>query len=165
MKRICNSMEKSPSWEADTHSASQEISRLLWNPKVHYRVRKIPSPVRIMSQMNPVHTFPPYFRKIHPNIILPSTPRSSEWSLPPKSFNQNIVGIYCISHACYMPHPFHPPWLDLNTMGWSVQVMKLLIVQSSPASCLFLPLSSAPVLKYPQSMFFPLCKRPNFTPL
>jgi hypothetical protein len=27
-------------------------------------------------QMSPVHNFPHYFRKIHPNIIFPSTPRS-----------------------------------------------------------------------------------------
>jgi hypothetical protein len=28
-------MEQSPSWEADSQSASQEIPCLLWNPKVH----------------------------------------------------------------------------------------------------------------------------------
>jgi hypothetical protein len=43
---------------------------------------------------------------------------------------------------------------------WSVQVMKLLIMQSSPASCHFLSLKSKyspqhPVLKHPQSVFFP----------
>jgi hypothetical protein len=31
-------MEQSRSWEANSHLASQEIQRLLWNPKVHYRV-------------------------------------------------------------------------------------------------------------------------------
>jgi len=30
-------VEQSPS-EADSHSSTQEIARLLWSPKVHYRV-------------------------------------------------------------------------------------------------------------------------------
>jgi len=30
-------MEQCPSW-ANSHSDNQEISSLLWNPKVHYRV-------------------------------------------------------------------------------------------------------------------------------
>jgi hypothetical protein len=33
-------MEQSPSWEADSHSASQDISRLLWNPKAYYHVQR-----------------------------------------------------------------------------------------------------------------------------
>jgi hypothetical protein len=37
-----------------------------------------PPLVPILNQMHPVHTFPPYFPKIHSNIILPSTPGSDK---------------------------------------------------------------------------------------
>jgi hypothetical protein len=77
-------MEQSPSWEANNnHSASQEILRLLWNPKVHNRVHNSPSLVPILSQINSAHTFPPYFPKIHSNIILPTTPILFSLNLPP----------------------------------------------------------------------------------
>jgi hypothetical protein len=47
---LTNPIEQNPSWEDNSHSASQEISNLPFNQKVHYHVHKS-SP----SQMNPVH--------------------------------------------------------------------------------------------------------------
>ena len=58
-------MEQSPSSEAKVFSASQEIPRILWNPKVHYRIHMSPPPVPTMSHIDQVHTPTFHFLKIH----------------------------------------------------------------------------------------------------
>jgi hypothetical protein len=66
-----SSMEQSPSREANSHSASQEIPRILLNLKVYYRVHNSLPLVPTLSQMNPVPTFPSYISKIHSQYYSP----------------------------------------------------------------------------------------------
>jgi hypothetical protein len=75
-------MEQSPSWEANWFAASQEILRILWKPKVNYRIHKYPPPASILNQFNPVHNPTSHFLKIRLNIILPSTPWFPQFSSP-----------------------------------------------------------------------------------
>ena len=73
------SMDQSPSWEANRFSASQEIPRILWNPKVHCRIHKCPRTVPILSHLDPVHTSTSYFLTIQLNIILHQRLRHSSF--------------------------------------------------------------------------------------
>ena len=84
-------MEQSPSGEADRFSATQEIPRILWNPKVHRNIQQpatCPYPQPYQSSRYPSS----HFQKIHLNILpstpgLPSGPFPSE---PRRKWEDNI---------------------------------------------------------------------------
>jgi len=50
-----DSMEQSPSLEADNGFAGQNMPILLWNPKVYYGVQNSPPLDPVLGQMNPAH--------------------------------------------------------------------------------------------------------------
>jgi hypothetical protein len=72
--------------------------------------------------MNAVHTFPPYFPKTHSNIILPSTPRSREWSLPFRLVTppqQAKVLVVALLRA-----PIRPPLWPIKHLGGKCRTVK-----------------------------------------
>jgi len=77
----------------------------------------------IVIQVTPPQS---HFLKIHFNIILQPTLRSSKLSLPLGFPHQNRVYIFPLPHAYYrfiLPDFYHP-----NNIGWAVQIIKLLIM-------------------------------------
>jgi hypothetical protein len=50
------------SCEADSHTADQTISHLVWNLRVHNHIYKSLPWDPTLSQMNPVHTLTPYYK-------------------------------------------------------------------------------------------------------
>jgi hypothetical protein len=55
----------------------KNFSKILWNPKDYYRDHYRHSLLNVFSQINPIHTIPPYLSKIHLNSIQPTMSWSS----------------------------------------------------------------------------------------
>ena len=131
-------------------------------------MHKIPPPVLILSQLDPVHATPSDFLKSHFNIILPSTPGSSKWFVSfrsPKLFAPLLSPIV----------PLPPPQLILLDLITRIMFGVYRSRSSSLCSLFRIPLTSSllgpnillsPLFsKYPQPTFFPQSERPSFTPI
>jgi hypothetical protein len=89
-------------WHLQCHTTFSVIQRcvgLLWNTKIHYRVNKrsLAPDIRIMHTPSRAA-----LSKIHFNNILPSAPRSCEWSFTFRLSEGNFT-LY------HMPQPSQPP--------------------------------------------------------
>ena len=107
-------MEQSPSWEANRFSASP---RILWNPKIHYRIQKRPH--LLLSWGRSIHSTPPsHFLKTHFNIIHPLFLDLAS-GIVPSSFPTKTLYAPLLSHkrATWPAHLI----LDLITLQYLVR--------------------------------------------
>ena len=81
-----------------------------------------------ISWARSVHAHPSHFLKIHLNIILPSTPDSSKWSVSLMFPYQNLAGTSS-SPNVLRASPIPSSWFDHpNYIWWGVQIIKLHIM-------------------------------------
>jgi hypothetical protein len=104
-------MELNPSWEASSHTATQEFLNIPWNQKIHYYVHKSSPLTPTLSQMNPIHTTPSYFSKI-PLNVLPST-SSLPTDLIPFGFHTKTLYAFFFSSPIQATCPSRLILLDL----------------------------------------------------
>ena len=104
---LTNSVEQSSSWEANRSSANQEIPPHCMEHEGSILHSKAPAtcPCPDEYQFSPCPQS--HFLKIHFNIILPSMPRSSKWSLSLRLPHQNPVHTSPLPHTRHMPRPPH----------------------------------------------------------
>jgi len=162
-------VEQSPFWEADSHSPSQKIPRILRNQNfitVFTRARHCN--LSWATSINPVHYLTSYLFNIH-YIIFTFALRSSKWSLCSGFWLKFCMHFSSTSYVPYS-HTFHISWFDHhNYILWRVQSW-------SSWFCNFLrpPITSFPFIpnilpstmfsNTPKSKFFPWCERPSSTP-
>jgi hypothetical protein len=132
------SMEQSHSLEDNRFSATQEIPRILWNQKFHYRIHKCTLPIPILSQLDPVHTPTSYFLKIPLNIILPFKLGSPKWSLSIRFPHQNPVIISSPPYGLHAPPiPFSS---ILSPSGEEYRSFSSSLCRFLPLPCYLVPL-------------------------
>lgn len=110
-------------WTYYIHLQGWSGGRWKWILCTFYHIHNSQPPPPFLIQTNPIHNFPHDFLKSNFNII-PSTPRSFQWSLIFTLFNQNFVCISRLSRTYYTPCSYHPLYFDLpNCIWWRVQIV------------------------------------------
>jgi len=124
---LTNSMEHNYSSRADHSCTSQQIPRILWHPNVRYRIHNSSPLVPVVSQINTLHTLTTDLFHINVNIILPSTPRPSKFSLSRRIPHQNSARTASLPQTRQIPSPisFSLDTFTLIVFGEKYQVQEV----------------------------------------
>jgi hypothetical protein len=106
-----NPKEQSPSWEAYSSSANQEILRILLDPVLYRRIYMSPPRDPTLSHTTPVHALFIYHEDPF-SYYTPSIPGSSKLTLYIMSPHQNPPRTSPLLHTCYEPWPNHSSCSD-----------------------------------------------------
>jgi hypothetical protein len=151
-------MEQSLSWKVNSHKVLNKF------PAFFHGTRRI---ITVFTRVHHwllfwarlIHSTPSYPIFLRSILMLSSNLHLVVPSDLIPCFPTKILYAFLISHACYMPHPSHPPWFHHpDFIRWSLQVMKSRNVQSSPATRHFLPLRSKYSPQHPVPKYCHSCK-------
>jgi hypothetical protein len=160
-------MEHSPSWEANRFAASQEIPRILWFITAFTNARHLSLSWANSIQPKPSH--PTSYRSIiilssHLHLDLPSGLFPQDY--PPKSCTRLVPRIQaiCPSHLILLY------FITRTIVGEKYRLWRFSLWSFLRSPVNLVPLKNKyspqhPILKHPQPMFLPQCKRPSFTPI
>ena len=95
----------------------------------------------ICSYSEPAWSSPPVTNLFNIHVIVvPSPPRSFNWSLSLRFPHRNSVCISSLPNMCHMSCLLHSSWLGFPNDIWWVHVRKLFVVQSSLIPYYLVPL-------------------------
>jgi hypothetical protein len=118
-----NTMEQRPYWEVNSSSSSQEIPRILWNPKVHHRIHNSPPRVPILSQIDPVRAFQSRISKMKHSEFCPGIVRTLDfigWRQILNVLERDVAG----NERC---------WIRIGDTVWRfVEVYKSRVIEDMP---------------------------------
>ena len=146
-------MPHSPSWEANRFSGSQEIPRIFWNPKVHYRNHKCLPTVAILRQLDPVQTLCP-MSWISFLIWFSHLCLGAKWSPSSRFPHKNPVYAPSLPYALHAtPTSFFRNVTEVIIQEWSqIRKCRYYCTQPEPslsqsqAHCIFALLTNKPII-------------------